>query len=129
MNPELWAAGSVPTVSPNDIAVLLDKRSQFLKEFGEQPTVVDPRIFAQACGPDTDVMAAWYRTSILGLLQRGGLLPSDLSDEAKSVVFELVATSPMKQMEVGKVYHGLPADLQELTTKIKQQLDTLGQQA
>ena len=35
----------------------------------------------------------------------------------------------MKQIEIGKVYHGLPADLQELATKIKQQLDTLGQQA
>ena len=129
MNPELWSAGSIPAVNAKDVEILLDKRRQFLKEIGDQPTVVDPHIFAQACEPDTDVMAAWYRTSILALLQRGGLLPSDLSDEAKSVVFEIVATFPMKQMEIGKVYHGLPADLQELATKIKQQLDLLGQRA
>ena len=90
MNPELWSTGSVPTVSPNDIAVLLDKRSQFLKEFGEQPTVVDPRFFGQACDPNTDVTAAWYRTSMLGLLQRGGLLPSDLSTKLRALFSSLL---------------------------------------
>jgi hypothetical protein len=126
---EPWPTDSVPTVNPNDIKNLVEMRGELLKQYGDTPTILGRDIFARACSPNSDAMAAWYRTSILALLLRGALLPSDLSDEAKSVVFELVAKFPMKQIEIGKVFHGLPTEFQELATKIKQQLDILGQQA
>ena len=73
------------------------------------------------CSPGANVVAVWYRASILGVLQ---MLPGNplapwldegLLDEA---VFQIAATFPMKKLPVGLVKNGLPFDVQELVKQI-----------
>src|SRR6266446_5266560 len=71
-------------------------------------------LYEGACSPDANVLAVWYRASILGVLQ---LLPENpLTPYA---VFQIAATFPMKKLPIGLVKNGLPLDVQELVKQIR----------
>ena len=68
-------------------------------------------------------MALWYRASILGLIaKQTGLLAPELPDHVQDAVFNVVASFPVKMMEPGVVYEGLPLDLQAFVKQIESEL-------
>ena len=78
-------------------------------------------LYESACSPGANVVAVWYRASILGVLQTlpgNPLTPWSREDELDDAVFQIAATFPMKKLPVGLVKNGLPFDVQELVKQI-----------
>jgi hypothetical protein len=86
---------------------------------GTQGGTIDSRTYKDVCSPGADVEAVWYRTSVLGVLQ---MLPESpltpWTHEGDDALFQVAATFPMKKMDVGVVYNGLPFDLQVFLAEI-----------
>jgi hypothetical protein len=99
------------------------KRGQELRaQYGSEPTVVSHDLRG-TCSPGADVTAVWYRASILGLLaERADLLPPELPSEVRDVVFNVAARFPMKSMELGVQYQGLPMDVDGFVKQIEHDL-------
>jgi hypothetical protein len=90
-------------------------------------TATDVQVFAQVCSPGANVMAVWYRASMLGMLvQSAGLLAPELPHEAKDAVFNVAARFPIKFMVPGVVHEGLPMDVQEFMKQVEDELGRLG---
>jgi hypothetical protein len=78
-------------------------------------------LYESACSPGANVVACWYRASILGVLQMlpgNPLTPWSHEGELDDAVFQIAATFPMKKLPVGLVKNGLPFDVQELVKQI-----------
>ena len=74
-----------------------------------------------ACSPGANVLAVWYRASILEVLQmlpENPLTPWSHRGELDDAVFQIAATFPMKKLPIGLVKDGLPFDVQELVKQI-----------
>jgi hypothetical protein len=57
---------------------------------------------------------------MVGLCERFGLLSAYKSDgEFSDVVFRVAASFPMKRMETGVTYHGLPFDTEEFLKQVE----------
>jgi hypothetical protein len=50
------------------------------------------------------------------------LLPANLSAHAEDAVFKVVARFPIKPMEVGIVYEGLPLDVEGFVNQLNHEL-------
>jgi hypothetical protein len=125
--PNFWRSkGDVATVKPGDLkavcALMRDVKAG-------QSVGIDSRAYENACSPGADVDAVWYRASMLGLLQmlpqmspqmfpESPLTPWTHDGELDDAVFQVAATFPMKNMEVGVVHHELPFDVQEFVKQI-----------
>ena len=78
-------------------------------------------LYENACSPGANVVAVWYRASILEVLQMvpgNPLMPWTHGDELDDAVFQIAATFPMKKLPVGLVKNALPFDVQELVKQI-----------
>ena len=64
-----------------------------------------------------------YRESMLGLLaERVNLLPPEMPAAVRDVVFNVAAKFPMKRMELGVQYRGLPMDVEGFVKQIEHDL-------
>jgi hypothetical protein len=60
---------------------------------------------------------------MLGLLaEHVGLLPPEMPSEVRDVVFNVAATFPIKRMEPGVQYQGLPLDVNGFVKQIEHDL-------
>ena len=119
--------GLIVPVAPADLKNVWNKRLETLAQYPNEQMAIDPRMFASVCSPGANLMAIWYRASMLGLLaQRTGLLAPELPDEAKDVVFNFAARFPIKFMQLGVVYDGLPVDVQDFMKQVEDELRRLG---
>jgi hypothetical protein len=60
---------------------------------------------------------------MLGLLaETVGLLPPEMPSEVRDVVFNVAAGFPMKSMEIGVQYQGLPMDVDGFVKQIEHDL-------
>ena len=78
-------------------------------------------LYEGACSPGANVVAVWYRATILGVLQMlpgNPLTPWPHEGDLDDAVFQISATSPMKKLPVGLVKNGLPFDVQDLVKQI-----------
>jgi hypothetical protein len=78
-------------------------------------------LFENACSPGANVVAVWYRASILEVLQmlpENPLMPWSREGELDDAVFQIAATFPMKKLPISLVKNGLPLDVQELVKQI-----------
>ena len=78
-------------------------------------------LYEGACSPGANVLAVWYRASILEVLQmlpENPLTPWSHRGELDDAVFQIAATFPMKKLPIGLVKDGLPFDVQELVKQI-----------
>ena len=111
----------VATVNPNDLrnvwTMMHDLEARALAGSGS----ISSALYESVCSPGANVVAVWYRASILGVLQTlpgNPLTPWSHEDELDDAVFQIAATFPMKKLPVGLVKNGLPFDVQELVKQI-----------
>ena len=118
----LWEDGLVPPMDPSDLKDVW-KRGQELRALqGSEPAVTSYDLRGN-CSPGADDTAVWYRASILGLLAESvGLLPPEMPSEVRDVVFNVAAKFPMKRMEPGVEYQGLPMDVDGFVKQIEHEL-------
>lgn len=86
----------------------------------------DVRLLERACSPGADVQAAWYRLSMLQMLQMlagplGVLSPWLRDSELADAVFKVAATFPMKRMSVGVPQQELPFDVKGFLAEIERE--------
>ena len=116
--------GSVPPVETSDLKALWKLGQELRLEFPE-PAVISvsqPR-FTRVCSPGANVLAAWYRAGSLGAIaEHLGMLSPDVPEAIRDVVFSLAARFPMKAMEPGVVYNGLPLDMEEFVKQLERDI-------
>lgn len=112
----------VASVNPDDLrnvwAMIRDLQALDLES---QSASIGKGLYEGACSPGANVVAVWYRASILGVLQMlpgNPLTPWSHEGELDDAVFQIAATFPMKKLPVGLAKNGLPFDLQELVKQI-----------
>jgi hypothetical protein len=112
---ELWGGdpsgqGLVAAVDPTDLKKVWQMGHDIVVQHGPNASIAVSRdLFAKACSPGADVFAVWCRASLLGhLAEHANLLPPELPEGIKNVVFNVAAKFPMKRMQLGVVYEGLP---------------------
>ena len=112
----------VAAVNPDDLRnVWTMMRDLQARDLERQSGSISSRLYEGACSPGANVVAVWYRASILGVLQMlpgNPLTPWSHEGELEDAVFQIAATFPMKKLPVGLVKNGLPFDLQELVKQI-----------
>lgn len=120
--PDFWRSkGDVAAVAPADLRAVSAMVRDIQTTMAGQHSSIDIRAFQSACSPGADVMAVWYRASMLGLLQMipgGPLTPWTHDGELDDAVFQVAATFQMKNMGVGVVHDGLPFDVEEFLKQI-----------
>lgn len=122
--PDLWGSqegDSVAAVNPVDLRNVWGMLRDSQARAGGQQGSIDSTAFERVCSPGADVMAVWYRASMLGVLQmwpESPLTPWTHNGELDDAVFQVAATFPMKNMVVGFVHDDLPFDVQEFLKQI-----------
>jgi hypothetical protein len=87
----------------------------------EQQGSISIKLYKRACSPGANVMAVWYRLSILKLLCQQGHLSAWLhDDEPIEAVFRVAATFPMPSMEPGVVRQGPSLDVPEFVRQVEE---------
>lgn len=84
-------------------------------------TFIDIRSFQHVCSPGANVMAVWFRVSMLEAMKvmtPDMLAPWTHNNDLDDVVFQVAATFPMKKMQVGVVHDGPPFDVEEFVKQI-----------
>jgi hypothetical protein len=117
--------GPVPIVEAADLEAIWNLQNEMQAGHPGQSISFDIRSHLRASRPDADAVSAWYRLSILALLQHmkmGGLELPWLSDGKPSrAVFRALAIVPMTSIPVGKPTNQLPVDLDELVRLIQKE--------
>ncbi len=112
----------VAAVNPNDLRnVWTMMRDLQAHAQAGQSGSISSGLYESACSPGANVVAVWYRASILGVLQMlpgNPLTPWSHEGELDDEVFQIAARFPMKKLPVGLVKNGLPFDVQELVKQI-----------
>jgi len=115
MDMEGWdsSPGPIPAVDPSDLRKVWDFMSG-IPDTGSGATGVDVDVFKSICSPGADVIAVWWRASLLQLGERLGLVSRWLSNgRLDDAVINVAADFPMDKIEAGVLYNGLPFDVQK----------------
>jgi len=126
----LWTAagvsedGFVPAVDPADMKAICQMGRESLAAAQAAGSTgghaIGMSAYQSVCSPGANVTAAWYRVTMLGLCERMGLLEKHkLDGEVNDAVFRVAASFPMKQMQTGVTYDGLPFDVEEFVKQVK----------
>jgi len=108
----------VPPVDPADIRSVYRMQKEFQALVPNEGLMIHADEYKKACRPGASVGAVFERTSMLGVLQAAEILrPEDAVID--DVVFQVLASIPMKRMKVGVVYDGLPFDTQEFLKEVE----------
>jgi len=121
---DFWSAPGheVAAVNPDDLRNVwrLFRDVQAHTPAGQSGSI-DGGMYKSVCSPEANVMAVWYRASMLGMLQmlpESPLTPWTHDGKLDDAVFQVAATFPMKKMDVGVVQQGPPFDVQEFVKQI-----------
>jgi hypothetical protein len=124
-NEMLWGIedsdnGLVPVVNPSDIKNMLKVIRDAQAVAPDRHVSVGIGVFKSVCSPNANVKAVWYRAAMLGLCEKLAVLPSKKpDDEFEDALLEVAATFPMKALEPGITYKGLPFDAQEFVKQVE----------
>src|SRR5258708_9787366 len=114
----------VAAVNPDDLRnVWTMMRDLEAHTLAGQSGSISSGLYESACSPGANVLAVWYRASILGVLQTlpgNPLTPGSHEGDLDDAVFQMAATFPMKKLPVGLVKNGLPVDGQELVKQTRE---------
>jgi len=112
----------VAAVNPDDLRnIWTMMRDLQARAQAGQSESISGGLYERACSPGANVLAVWYRASILGVLQMlpgSPLTPWSHGGELDDAVFQIAAKFPMKKLPIGLVKNGLPFDVQELVKQI-----------
>lgn len=114
--PDLWDSqlGPISPVDPDD----LRKMWAFMLE-NQDSKAIGIEIFKSICSAGADVLAVWYRASVLKLCEHVGLLSRWRNDgRLDDAVITVAADFPMDKMEAGVVHKALPLDVEEFLKRI-----------
>ena len=106
----LTAGGPIPTVNPGDLRGVWELVQETQAESlgnrepepgGQQPGIgIDVRLLGQVCSPEANVLAAWARSILLGILVHQGLLTSwQRGTQLDDAVFDVAATFPIPGLD------------------------------
>ena len=117
---------TVPPVNPADLRQVCHFFDEMQARHGG--ALVDHRAYEHLLSPGADPTAVWYRAAILGVLKMlpdSPLAPWLRDGNLDDTIFQIAATFPMEEMEVGVPRNTLPFDL----TEFLKQLDQLARPA
>lgn len=122
--PDLWSVmgDEVAAVNPDDLRKVWKMMRDVQAHGPGQGVSIDSRMYTKECSPGANVMAVWYRASMLGILQmlpEPPLAPWTHNSGLDDAVFQVAAAFPMKNMRVGVVHEGPPLDMQEFLKQIQ----------
>lgn len=122
--PDLWSVtgDEVAAVNPDDLRKVCKMINDVQAYNPGQGVILNNEMYARVCSPAANVMAVWYRASMLGLLQmlpEPPLAPWTHHGGLDDAVFQVAAAFPMKNMGVGVVHEGPPFDMQEFLKQIE----------
>jgi len=112
---QFWPSGAVTAVNPDD----LRRAWEFHKTQGGHDRAAGFALFKEACHLGEDANAVVYRLTILQFIERGVLPGVQQEGKLDDAVFRVLATFPMIAMEVGKIYSGMPFDVEEFRRQIE----------
>ena len=99
--------GLIAAMEPSDLKSVF-KMQQGMEPTEPSVTAISSDPYERVCSPGADGFAVWYRASMLvSFAERMGLLPPELPNEVRDVVFNVAAKFPMKRMELGVQYQDL----------------------
>jgi hypothetical protein len=110
----------VPPVDAADIRNMLKMGKELQALFPDEQIMVGIDLFTELYGPGANVRAVYERFAKIGLLQVADILKPN--ETIKDVVFDALATIPMKRMKAGVVYEGFPFDIEEFYKRIGEQV-------
>ena len=115
-NPE----GPIPPVDPADLRSVWEMQRELQAHSPGGGVILDVEMYKRACSPGADVESVWFRTSLIGILDKLGMLRPWIREGAvDDAVFKVAATFPMNGMAVSVPRQGLPFDVQEFLRQIK----------
>jgi hypothetical protein len=99
-------------------------KNEFQLRHRGQRVSIGVDFYKRACSPQADVGAVFSRVSVLGRVQHEAeaghfRFPWIHDGEPEEVVFKIVASIPMVELQPGVVQEGLPIDVEELIRQIK----------
>lgn len=114
----------VPTVAPADLKSVWAMQNDFQARHPGQQGAISTDLYTRACSPQADVGAVCSRVSMLGRVQHEAeaghfRFPWIHDGEPEEVVFKIVATIPMVELQPGVVQEGFPIDVEELIRQIE----------
>jgi len=123
MPPDLWAGSqegdSVAAVHPADLRNVWRLFRDAQSRNPGQCTSVGNGVYESVCSPGADVLAVWFRASMLELMTQPDMLAQwTHNGELDDFVFEVAATFPMKKMQAGVAYDGPPFEVQEFVKQV-----------
>ena len=123
--PDLWAGSgegdSVAAVSPDDLRKAWQLFRDVQARHPGECSSIGNSVYRSVCSPGADVMAVWFRSSMLWILTQ--VQPEPLArwthdGEFDDAVFQIAATFPMEKMRTDAVREGLPFDVEEFVKQI-----------
>jgi hypothetical protein len=114
----------VPSVAPADLKSVWAMKSEFQARHPGQQASIGVDFYKRACSPQADVGAVFSRISMLGRVQHEAeaghfRFPWIHDGEPEEVVFKIVATIPMVELQPGAVQEEFPIDVEELIRQIR----------
>jgi hypothetical protein len=114
----------VPPVAPADLKSVWAMKNEFQARHPGQHVSIGVDFYKRACSPQADVGAVFSRVSMLGRVQHEAeaghfRFPWIHDGEPEEVVFKIVATIPMVELQPGVVQEGFPIDVEQLIEQIK----------
>ena len=122
--PDLWnvMGDEIAAVNPDDLRKVWKMMCDVQARTPGQGVSIDKGMYLGECSPGANVMAVWYRASMLGILQmlpEPPLAPWTHNGGLDDAVFQVAAAFPIKNMGVGIVHQGLPFDMQEFLKQLQ----------
>jgi hypothetical protein len=100
--------------------ILTEERSLHFQLRRDKGAAIGHSALTSVCGPEANTIAIWYRLRMLGLCDYAGLLSAHKHDgEFTDTVYRVVATFPLKRMEMDVTYQGPPFDVEEFVKQVK----------
>jgi hypothetical protein len=118
--PNLWG-GEVAAVDPDDLRRAWEMTHEVHGRNQGQGAALDIMSYRRISSPSADVMALWFRVSMLALLQKmpeSPLTQWTHDGNLDHAVFQVAATFPMKNPKVGTVYDGPQFEVPEFLRQI-----------
>lgn len=123
--PDMWAGSgdgdSVAAVSPEDLRSVWKLIQETKAQHPGGCVSIGNTVYQSVCSPGADVMAVWYRASMLSMFQIIPEFPLNKwthDGEFDDAVFQVAATFPMENILAGVTREGLPFDLEEFVKRI-----------
>jgi hypothetical protein len=119
----------VPSVAHADLKSVWAMANEFQVRHPGQQVSIGVDFYKRACSPLADVDAVLRRVSMLGRVQQEAeaghfRFPWIHDGEPEEIVFKIVATIPMVELQPGMVHEGFPINVEELIRQIKAESKT-----